>query len=86
MFPECLVWNALYPGVGGAWVLLRPVRRSPCACVKVHIVGFVRMRLRAVVDRRRVSDDLVHVKVIVAVRMLRVHSVCVVVVPPAQLI
>lgn len=88
-FPEFPVWNVLlllYPGVRGAWVLLRPIGRSPCARVKVHVVGFVRVRLRAVVDRRRVSDDLVHVEVVVAVRVLRVHSVGVVVVPPARLV
>lgn len=86
-FPEFLVWNVLYPGVRRAGILLCPVGGPPCACVKVHIVcGFVCVCLRAVVDRRRVSDDLVHVKVIVAVRMLRVHSVSVVVVSAARFV
>lgn len=74
-------WNALYPGVRGARVLLGPVRRPPCAGVKVHVVGvgFESVALRAVVDSGRVGDDLVGVEVVVAVRVLHVHSVGVVV-------
>lgn len=77
----------LYPGVRRAGVLLCPVRRPPCASVKVHVVGggFQSMRLGAVVDRGRVGDDLLQVRVIVAVGMLQVHSVRVVV-PPARIL
>lgn len=43
------------------------------------------MRLGAVVDRGRVGDDLLQVRVVVAVGMLQVHSVRVVV-PPARIL
>lgn len=43
------------------------------------------MRLGAVVDCRRVGDDLLQVGVVVAMGMLQVHSVCIVV-PPARLL
>lgn len=51
---------ALYPGVRRAGILLGPVRRPPCASIEVHVVGggFQSMSLRAVVDCRRVGDDL----------------------------
>lgn len=77
----------LYPGVRRAGVLLCPVRRPPCASVKVHVVGggFQSMRLGAVVDRGRVRDNLLQVRVVVAVGMLQVHSVRIVV-PPARLL
>lgn len=78
----------LYPGVRRARVLLGPVRRPPCASVKVHIVGggFQSMRLRAIVGRGRVGDDVLQVRVVVvAVGVLQVHSVSIVV-PPAWLL
>lgn len=77
----------LYPGVRRAGVLLCPIGRPPCASVKVHIVGggFQSVRLGAVVDCGRVGDDLLQVRVVVAVGMLQVHSVCIVV-PPTRLL
>lgn len=77
----------LYPGVRRAGVLLCPVGRPPCASVKVHIVGggFQSMRLGAVVDRGGVGDDLLQVRVVVAVGMLQVHSVRIIV-PPSRLL
>lgn len=80
--------RTLYPGVRGAGVRLRPVRRPSRARVKVHIVGggFQPMGLSAVVGRGRVGDDFVQVRVVVvAVGELRVHPVRIIV-PPAQLV
>lgn len=75
----------LYPGVWRAGVLLCPERRRPCGSVIVHVVtgGFQSMRLRA--EGGRVSDDLLQIRVVVAVWVLQVHSVCIVV-SPARLI
>lgn len=76
--------DLLYPGVRRAGILLGPVGRPPRAGVKVHIVGggFQSVRLGAVVDCGRVGDDLFQVRVVIAVGMLQVHSVCIIV-PPA---
>lgn len=77
----------LYPGVRRTRVLLCPVGRPPCASVKVHVVGggFQSVRLGAVVHCGRVGDDLLQVRVVVAVGVLQVHSVRIIV-PPARLL